>query len=92
VLCADDLKAIYEDELSSFLPTVLNVANLRNREFPEPRGAVPGFIAQGVTLLAGRPKMGKSFLALNIALAVGHGGEALGCIDCPRVGCFMRLA
>lgn len=49
--------------------------------FPEPRWAVPGIVADGLTLLAGAPKAGKSWLAYGIAVAVGSGGKALGRID-----------
>lgn len=50
-------------------------------DFPEPRWAVPGIICEGVTLLAGQPKVGKSWLALNLAVAVAAGGKALGRTD-----------
>src|SRR5262245_25770067 len=50
-------------------------------KFPEPRWAIPDLLAQGCTLLAGPPKVGKSWLALNIAVAVATGGKALGTID-----------
>jgi len=46
--------------------------------FPEPRWAVPDILPEGLALLAGRPKMGKSWLALQIACAVGTGGIVLG--------------
>jgi hypothetical protein len=41
------------------------------------RYAVPGIIAEGLNLLAGAPKLGKSWLALNVAAAVAYGGLAL---------------
>jgi RecA-family ATPase len=37
----------------------------------------------GLTMLAGRPKQGKSWLALQIAVAVGTGGKLLG-LDVPK--------
>src|SRR5882757_3053490 len=49
-------------------------------EFPAPNWAVPGFIAEGVTLLAGPPKVGKSWLALNLGLSLSAGTPALGSI------------
>lgn len=49
-------------------------------EFPPPRWAVPGILAEGVNLLVGAPKVGKSWAALNIAVAVAAGGDALGSI------------
>jgi hypothetical protein len=47
-------------------------------DFPEPRFAVPGIFAEGLNLLVGSPKLGKSWLALNVAIAVASGGRALG--------------
>jgi hypothetical protein len=49
--------------------------------FPEPRWAVPGILAEGVSLLAGPPKVGKSWLSLGLALTVADGGKAFGRID-----------
>jgi RecA-family ATPase len=45
-------------------------------EFPEPKWAVPGILAEGVNLLAGPPKVGKSWLSLGLSLAVAAGGYA----------------
>lgn len=50
-------------------------------EFPAPKWAVPGLIAEGVTLLAGPPKVGKSWLSLNLGVAIAAGRPALGRID-----------
>ncbi|GAA2850261.1 hypothetical protein GCM10010472_04160 [Pseudonocardia halophobica] len=49
--------------------------------FKPPRFAVPGIIAEGVSVLAGAPKIGKSWLSLHLAVAVALGGKALGRID-----------
>jgi RecA-family ATPase len=52
---------------------------------PRPSGGlgyvVPGIIAEGLTLLAGKPKIGKSWLLLGMALAVAGGGHAFGSIN-----------
>ncbi len=53
-------------------------ADLMETEFPEPRWAVPGIIPEGLTLLAGKPKRGKSILATNLAITISGGGKALG--------------
>jgi hypothetical protein len=58
--------------------TVISAADLQNRDFPEPRWAVPDYIPEGLTIFASRPKIGKSFLALNIGIAVATGGEVFG--------------
>src|SRR5262249_35063944 len=45
------------------------------------RWAVEEIVPEGLTLLAGKPKLGKSWLALHLGLAVSCGGVALGRID-----------
>jgi hypothetical protein len=40
---------------------------LLGTKFPEPRWIVPDILPEGLTPLAGRPKVGKSWLALQIA-------------------------
>lgn len=57
---------------------LLSADDILRAEFPEPVWAVPNLLPAGLTLLAGRPKRGKSWLALQIALAVASGGHALG--------------
>ena len=47
-------------------------------DFPEPRFAVPGIVPEGLSLLVGAPKLGKSWLTLNLGIAVASGGRALG--------------
>ena len=59
-------------------------------EFPEPVWAIPGLIPVGLSFLAGRPKVGKSWLALQFAVAVGCGGRALG--EIVKVGKVLYLA
>lgn len=58
--------------------TSWSMAELYTTEFPEPNWIVPGIIQEGLVLLAGRPKVGKSWLALQIAGAVGTGGVVFG--------------
>ncbi len=47
-------------------------------EFPPVDWVVPGYITEGLTILAGRPKLGKSWLALGVAIAVATAGNVLG--------------
>jgi RecA-family ATPase len=51
---------------------------LLRADFPEPRWAVQGMIPVGLSNLAGRPKIGKSWLALQVAHAKAAGGQFLG--------------
>ena len=58
--------------------TTWTAAELLTVEFPPARFAVPGLIAEGANLLVGSPKLGKSWLALNLGVAIACGGCALG--------------
>jgi RecA-family ATPase len=49
-------------------------AELLDAEFPEPKWAIPDLIPEGLTIIGGRPKVGKSWLLLQAAIAVGTGG------------------
>ena len=60
----------------------ITAAELLAMEFPPIQWVVPGFITEGLTLLAGAPKIGKSWLALGLGMAVAEGGKAFGEIDC----------
>lgn len=44
--------------------------------FPETRWAVPGILSEGVNLLCGPPKVGKSWMSLGLGLSVAAGGMA----------------
>jgi hypothetical protein len=56
---------------------VVNAADLMQKDFPELRWVVDGVVPQGLTILAGRPKSGKSYMMLQIAADVAHGRAAL---------------
>lgn len=43
--------------------------------------AIRGLVAEGVNLLAGKPKCGKSTLCLNLAISIATGRKAFGSID-----------
>jgi hypothetical protein len=45
---------------------------------------VPGILVEGLTLLAGKPKIGKSWLLLHAAVAVACNGFTLGTTHCPE--------
>jgi RecA-family ATPase len=56
----------------------LTAAALKERTFPPVSYVVPGFIPEGLTLLAGKPKIGKSWLALDVCLAIAANRFCLG--------------
>ena len=55
--------------------TRFTTAELLSTEFPEPNWAIPGLLPEGLDILGGRPKIGKSWLLMQIAHAVGTGGR-----------------
>ncbi|MFV8130051.1 AAA family ATPase [Streptomyces syringium] len=56
--------------------TAWTADQLMDAHFPDPKWAVPGILAEGVSLLAGPPKVGKSWLSLGLGLSVAAGGKA----------------
>ena len=52
--------------------------------FEPPNYAVPGYIVEGLTLLAGKPKIGKSWLMLHVGIAVACGSFALEDVHCVK--------
>jgi hypothetical protein len=67
-------------------------AELMTEEFSPKRRVVEPFIVEGLTVLAGKPGLGKSFMALNIALAVAAGGPVLGLKHTVEPGPVLYLA
>ena len=55
-----------------------NAAQLLEKDIPPVVWIVPGFIPAGLSILAGRPKVGKSWLGWQMALSVATGGRVLG--------------
>ncbi|HEX2301571.1 MAG TPA: AAA family ATPase [Pseudonocardiaceae bacterium] len=59
--------------------------------FPEPTWAVPGIVAEGVSVLAGPPKVGKSWLSLGLGVCIAAGLPALGTVP-VQAGPVLYLA
>jgi RecA-family ATPase len=57
---------------------------LRAKIFPPIKYVVRGYVVEGATILAGRPKIGKSWLALDWGLAVARSGFVFGDIHCKE--------
>lgn len=69
----------------------LTARDLQTMAFPDIKYIVPGYITEGATILAGRPKIGKSWMALALATGVASGGTVLGGIQC-EAGDVLYLA
>lgn len=59
----------------------INTNDLMAKEFEPIRWIVPGYVPEGFSVLAGRQKLGKTWLAIDIALAVASGGMSMGAIE-----------
>ena len=86
----DEVKALMTpDKLRAILATdptrpplppldLLTADEILTTVYPDPVWAIPGLLPAGLAVLAGKPKIGKSWLALQWAQAVATGGMALG--------------
>jgi hypothetical protein len=70
---------------------MFTAADLQGMEFPPINWVVPGVLPEGLTILAGKPKLGKSWLALDMALAVAGGGSVLGRECDPGPALYLAL-
>jgi hypothetical protein len=52
---------------------IKSISELMSREFEPPNWIIEGFIPEGLTFIVGKPKIGKSWLSLALALAVSQG-------------------
>ena len=48
--------------------------DIMTTEFPERPQLIPGFLPKGLIIMAGQPKVGKSYAMLNLAIAAAQGG------------------
>ena len=63
---------------------IFNAAVLDKLVLPEPRWAIKPVFPEGVVLLAGKSKLGKSWFALDAAVAVSTGGLAWGALEAEQ--------
>ncbi len=76
---------------SSWRERVFDAAALQHMEFPPLKSNLPGVIPEGATLLVSRPKLGKSWFVLDIAIATAAGRFTLGDLK-PSPGAVLYLA
>jgi|GEM_PF-1276317 len=72
--------------LTVLAPGLQRFDELMEQDFPPTLWIVPDFLPEGLTLLAAKPKLGKSWMALGLALAVASGGLALGKVRVEQGG------
>jgi RecA-family ATPase len=83
------------DQLQAAQPIkpAITLRDLQTMTFTPLKYVVPGIFVEGLTLLAGKPKIGKSWLVLHAAIAVGRGGFTLGethCIEGDVLYCALE--
>jgi RecA-family ATPase len=71
-------------EQDSLLTDIITAAELHHKEFPELVQFVYGIVVEGFGIVAGPPKLGKSWWTLNLALAIAAGGRAFGKIPAQQ--------
>ena len=59
-------------------PCILTAKELMELDFPPPEWLIEGLLPEGLTVLSGAPKIGKSWLSLQLALAVTTGRPIFG--------------
>lgn len=62
----------------------ITASALMAMKFDPIKYVVPGYIVEGLTLFAGAPKIGKSWTALDLGIAVSCGGLAFGSVKCEQ--------
>lgn len=66
------------DHAAKMPPRGITASELSTKAFPPLIWVLPDLLPEGCYLLSARPKIGKSWLALQISLAVAHGSTTLG--------------
>jgi AAA domain-containing protein len=62
----------------------INAETLLGMDFAPLEYVIPGYVVEGLTVLAGKPKLGKSWWAYDASIAVATGGKAMGSVDCEQ--------
>ena len=61
-----------------------STTTIMSTRYPPLRAIVAGYLYEGFTVLAGRQKLGKTWLGIDWAVAVATGGIAMGSIACDQ--------
>jgi hypothetical protein len=62
----------------------IDAETLLGMTFPPIKYVIDGYLVEGLTVLAGKPKLGKSWWAYDAAIAVATGGRAMGSVECEQ--------
>jgi hypothetical protein len=78
-------------EIPTWRSAIISASDLKQKTFAPVRYVLPGYIPEGVTVFAGKPKIGKSWLLFDICFASASGRFVLGEIK-PAQGDVLYLA
>ena len=85
---AKDLKELVREAVRAQIDTnpieAETAVHMANDESVGPGWVVPGYIAAGLTILGGDPKVGKSLWSLATCLAITRGRRWMGAVECNR--------
>lgn len=70
----------------------IDAKTLSEKELTPPRQLVKGVLTEGLNILAGNPKSGKSFFSLGLSLSLANGQHALGSIPVAQPTGVLYLA
>src|SRR5262245_47844273 len=82
---AETYKPNGKGEGGSWRDKLTTAEQLRNRVFPPQNFIVPGILPEGLAILSGKPKAGKSFMAMDFGIGVTTGATVFGTIK-PMTG------
>jgi len=72
-------------------PSIISFATLVEMELPEPRYIIEDILPEGLAILSGAPKIGKSWLTMGLSVAIASGMQALGHFE-TSVGSVLHCA
>jgi hypothetical protein len=72
-------------------PEIITFSELMDMTVPEPQWVIHGLLPEGLCILAGAPKIGKSWLAQHLSLSIAAGDVALSTFKCKQ-GAVLHLA
>lgn len=74
----EDAFQVVEPDKKALPPKIKTMADLINTTFAAIRWVIFGLLPEGLAILSGPPKIGKSWMVMNLCLAVALGGYVFG--------------
>jgi len=85
-------KGTEKRELASWRDNLYSASELKYTEFPPVKWAIDELIPEGLTILAGDSKIGKSLIAVDITTAIATGTDAFASRKCVEGTCVYYAA